>query len=205
MCVTILTKPMSPNHMWLSGLVAKVLGSHDGLGLQLICSLRTGTATRFFRRIGTSCNAHQVRPVLCHLASPSPVFQRSGSEHPPMAGWSTSSAHLRVIIGSMRSERRAHGRKAAEGQRHNLVWHMQHPTSHHSIANLQRPNLFPPSSAVLSTGARDARGRGDPSGAVRSTGVHPSWQSNLSRLWRSNCRRLASLRFYFLTHIAYQG
>ncbi len=159
MCVTILTKPMSPNHMWLSGLVANVLGSHDGLGLQLICSLRTGTATRFFRRIGTSCNAHQVRPVLCHLASPSPVFQRSGNEHPPMAGCSTSSAHLRVIIGSMRSERRAHGRKAAEGQRHNLFWHMQHPTSHHSIANLQRPNLFPPSYAVLSTRARDGRGR----------------------------------------------
>jgi len=159
MCVTIPTKAMSPNHMWLLGLVAKVLGSHDGLGLQLICSLRTGTATRLFRRIGTSCNAHQVRPVLCHLASPSPVFQRSGSEHPPMAGWSTSSAHFRVIIGSMLSERRAHGRKAAEGQRHDLVWHMQHPTSHHSIANLRRPNLFPPSYAVLGTWMRDARGR----------------------------------------------
>ena len=87
-----------------------------------------------------------------------------------MAGWSTSSVHSRAIR-SMVSERRAHGRKAAEDQRHNLVWHMQHPTSHHSMANLRRPNHF--SAPACGLGHLDERRsrKGDSSGAVRSTDV----------------------------------
>ena len=102
------------SHVRWSAMVAKHLGSHGGLGMQLTSSLRSDIPTRLLRRIGDSCNTHQARPCFQPPCQQSPRISQSGSLPSPNRG--------RVKVANADRAKEEPGMGKQQAARVNLVW-----------------------------------------------------------------------------------